>query len=91
MLRVLPVIIALAMIVYAIVDCLQSDPRAVRNLPRLGWLALIVFIPLFGAMAWFLSGRPRRPRPAGPAGPSRRGPIGPDDDPDFLGDIRPDS
>lgn len=86
MVRVLPALLALVLVIYALVDCLQSSPQAVRNLPRLGWLAVIVLLPVVGAGAWLVLGRPQEPRRRPQ---SRRRPIGPDDDPDFLRGIRP--
>ena len=86
MLRVLPVLLAVTLVVYACVECVQTDPRAVRNLPRAGWVAVILLLPVLGAAAWLLAGRPAREEKRGR---SRHGPIGPDDDPDFLREIRP--
>jgi hypothetical protein len=84
--RLLPALLALVLVIYAIVDCLQSDARAVRNLPRLGWLGVIVLLPVLGAVAWLALGRPRAPRRPGQGRPR---PTGPDDDPDFLRRMRP--
>lgn len=86
MLRVLPALLALVLVIYAVVDCLQSDPHAVRNLPRMGWLAIIILVPVIGAVAWLVLGSPRQPRRRRPGRP---GPKGPDDDPDFLRRMRP--
>ncbi|GAA4661257.1 PLD nuclease N-terminal domain-containing protein [Kineococcus glutinatus] len=87
MLRVLPVVIQLALLVYCLVDCAQA--REVRNLPRWAWLLLIVLVPVAGPLAYLLAGRPqRRPHlPHRPAGGARPAPRGPDDDPDFLRDL----
>jgi hypothetical protein len=68
--------------VYALVDCLQTDQRQVRNLPKPGWLVVIVLVVLVGPVAWFLAGRPRSMPPRGYRGPGQ--PRGPEDDPDFL-------
>ena len=63
---------------------------AVRNLPKLVWVLLILLFPVVGPIAWFIAGRPERPpaaaRPQAGPGPSHppRPPRGPDDDPDFL-------
>ena len=81
MLRVLPPLLALALAIYAVVDCVQTDETAVRGLPKIVWVFVILLFPFAGAAAWLLAGRPRT---AGP-GPRRvEGPRGPDDDPDFL-------
>ncbi len=84
MIRYLPYILSLALTVYCLVDAIQTDDGAVRNLPKIGWLVLILLFPIIGPAAWLIAGRP-------PRGGSRRlqprGPRGPDDDPDFLKDL----
>jgi hypothetical protein len=82
MLRVLPLVLAVALTIYAAVDCIQTDEQRVRNLPKLVWVFLILLFWVAGPIAWFLAGRPRPQR----SGPTRRPPTprGPDDDPDFL-------
>ena len=84
MLRVLLPLVLVALTIYAVVDCIQTDQEVQRNLPKLGWIALILLFPPIGAVAWFFAGRPRDGF-SGRPGPQRNGrPIGPDDDPDFL-------
>jgi hypothetical protein len=89
MIRLLPWLLTIAVTVYAVVDCIQTDDAQVRGLPKLLWLLLILLFPIVGAIAWFIAGRPQRGTAGrGPAGrgPSHRPPPprGPDDDPDFL-------
>lgn len=90
MARLLPTLLLLGLTVYALIDCLQTPPAAIRNLPKAGWLVVIVFVVAVGPVAWLFVGRPRdeatgqpaaRPRPR-PTSPGR--PVAPDDDPDFL-------
>lgn len=82
MLRYLPVLLSLALTIYCVVDALQTEETAVRALPKIAWLVLILLFPLVGPVAWLIAGRPpRRPRRTPPR---PRGPMGPDDDPDFL-------
>ena len=86
--RVLPFIVAIALAVYALVDCLQSDPAEIRGPRRPIWIAIIVLLPIVGPAAWLLSktkfvhdlGR-RSGRPSAP-------PVAPDDNPEFLSQIR---
>jgi hypothetical protein len=89
MIRLLPWLLTIAVTIYAVVDCIQTDDDQVRGLPKLLWLLLILLFPIVGSIAWFIAGRPQR-GPAG-RGPTGRGPThrpppprGPDDDPDFL-------
>lgn len=87
-LRVVLVALVVFASIYALVDCVQTDRRVVRTMPKPVWL-IAVLVPVLGPVGWLLAGRasarggrpPRRPgrRPPGP-----RGPLGPDDDPDFL-------
>ena len=77
---------------WAIFDSLTCDDKRVRNLPRWAWVVIILVFLEFGALAWVIFGRPRSgqlvadgSRPQAPRG----GPVGPDDDPDFLRNIRP--
>jgi hypothetical protein len=96
------VIIELALLVYCLIDCIQTDSAAVRNLPKPVWVLLIILLPLFGGVGWLLAGRPERgattpatrgswPTPSSGASPTYRpsaAPKGPDDDPDFLRSLR---
>ena len=89
MLRLLPWLLTVALTVYAVVDCIQTDDSQVRGLPKLLWLLLILVFPIVGSIAWFIAGRPQSG--AAGRGPTGRGPThrpppprGPDDDPDFL-------
>ena len=45
---------------WAIFDVISSDDKAVRNLPKIVWLLLVVFLSTIGALAWLLLGRPVR-------------------------------
>ncbi len=79
--RILPLVILALVTIYCVVDVAQADPIRVRLMPRWLWVAVIIFVPGFGALAWFVLGRPSRG--AGPR-PTVRRPRAPDDDPDFL-------
>jgi hypothetical protein len=89
MIRLLPWLLTIAVTVYAVDYCIQTDDAQVRGLPKLLWLLLILLFPIVGSIAWFIAGRPQRGTAGrGPTGrgPSHRPPPprGPDDDPDFL-------
>jgi hypothetical protein len=83
MLRVLPTLLLLVLTIYALVECIQTEPSRQRNLPKALWLLLILVLPLLGPIAWFLAGRPG-PAGRGPGTNRPPYPRGPDDDPDFL-------
>src|SRR5665811_1619449 len=56
--RYLPRVIELALLVYCLIDCIQSDEGSVRNLPKTIWVLLIIFLPIVGSVAWLVVGRP---------------------------------
>src|SRR5690606_3625852 len=87
MVRVLPILLGLGLAIYALVDCIQTDESKVRGIPKLIWIILIVLITFVGPIAWLIAGKERQLPGRGPARP--RGPLGPDDDPDFLRGICP--
>ncbi len=80
-------ILVVVLCVYAWVEIAQSDPRQVRRLPRWAW-ALLVLVPLFGAVVWLVFGRPNGSAVAPAAPKPRPRVIAPDDDPDFLRTLR---
>lgn len=87
MLRVIAAVALLAFTVFCIVDAIQTEDDQVRGLPKPLWVVLVLIFPVAGGLAWLIAGRPtsildtilgdRRQSPP-------RGPLGPDDDPDFL-------
>jgi hypothetical protein len=89
MLRLLPVLLVIALSVYALIDCLSAEAPDIRGLPRIAWVFVILLFPLIGPTAWFLAGRPARTAVPdqsarrGSSAPARR-PLAPDDDPEFL-------
>jgi Phospholipase_D-nuclease N-terminal len=76
----------------ALISCLSvEDKRQIRAMPRFAWVLAILLVPLAGAIAWFVFGRPLptggpkaggwRPNGGPPDSPRRHAP---DDDPEFL-------
>ncbi len=62
MIRFLPFAIEFALLVFCVIDVIQSPEIDIRNLPKWGWIVLILFLPLVGCIAWLVAGRPIRPR-----------------------------
>jgi hypothetical protein len=97
-LRVLPALIELTLLIYCLIDAIQTPAEEMRNLPKVAWILLILFIPLIGGIAWLVAGRPQRgssrqvPWPATQTAgfPEYERPrvLGPDDDPDFLREMK---
>ncbi|MEH0933606.1 PLD nuclease N-terminal domain-containing protein [Micromonospora psammae] len=89
------VLLFLAQIVLAVcalISCLSAEEGAIRALPRIAWVLIILFFPLLGSIAWFFAGREpgaARQRSAWRVGGgfperTRPRPVAPDDDPEFL-------
>jgi hypothetical protein len=89
-------LIDLVLMVVALIDCLSVEEFAIRALPRVAWVFLILLFSPVGPIAWFVAGRPARPvrlssgevwRPGSGFPESqrpRRATGAPDDDPEFL-------
>lgn len=91
--RFILVIAGLALHLYVLIDLLRSPSDEVRLLPRWLWF-LVSLLPVAGPVCYLLAGQPR----VGPGqggggggggggitgGPRPRGPVAPDDDPEFL-------
>lgn len=95
------VIIELVLLVYCLIDCIQTDAPDVRTLPKPLWAVLIIVLPLFGGIGWLLAGKPEKgaqsarqttwpaTRTSGfPEYERPAAPKGPDDDADFLRTLR---
>jgi Phospholipase_D-nuclease N-terminal len=94
-------LVVLVLWVYCILDVIASDESVVRNLPKIAWLFVVIFVPSIGSVAWLLLGRPLRAevhdgnpvRPSQPFGGRVGGarprslPLAPDDDPQFLSEL----
>src|SRR3954447_18008127 len=97
----MPALAYIGLVVYAVIDCLQTPSDEIQRLSRPGWLMVIVLIPLFGAVGWLLAGQTGglRRHARAPSGPEQADgygwtvegvahyPIGPDDDPEFLASL----
>jgi hypothetical protein len=79
-LRALVFLVGLGLSLYALIDCIQTEDDDVRGLPKIGWIALIVLVTIVGPLAWLIAGKDRTQ----PGRSRRRGPVAPDDDPEFL-------
>lgn len=82
MLRVLMILVPLALSIYAFIDCITTDEKDIRHIPKPIWAILVLLFPLVGSIAWLIAGKKPAAR-AGSAG-RRGGWVAPDDNPDFL-------
>lgn len=50
---------SIAVWVYCIIDVVTTDEVEVRNLPKMAWILLVVFLGVIGSIAWLIAGRPQ--------------------------------
>lgn len=53
-------LVLLAFWIYALYDAITTNEVLVRNLPKVAWVIIIIFLFEIGAAAWFLLGRPSK-------------------------------
>jgi hypothetical protein len=78
-LGVLFVLLAVGVWAYCLIDAIMTPPDELRSLTTMSWALLITVLPVIGAIAWLVAGRPSRSRrapmmPQHLAGMSRLGP-----------------
>lgn len=102
--RIVPVIVAVGLIVFALVDCVRTpEDKVPARIAKPVWVILILLLPVIGAVAWILLSKVFARSPGGsggtsgtwtpgtpPAGRPSRGPVAPDDDPEFLARLEAD-
>lgn len=76
------IVLAAAVTLYGLFDCLLRDRGLIRVLPKPAWALIILFIPVLGFILWYLFGRGSEDKPT--RGIRPRGQVAPDDDPDYL-------
>src|SRR5438046_731194 len=74
---------------YCLYDVITTDEALVRNLPKMVWLLLVLFLFDIGALAWILLGRPQRwqfatPKSFGRTAAARTSDRSPLDDPSLA-------
>ncbi|WP_405817478.1 PLD nuclease N-terminal domain-containing protein [Streptomyces sp. NBC_01390] len=86
MLRVLMILVPLALSIYAFIDCVTTQEKDVRFMPKPVWAILILLFPLVGSVSWLIIGRDRATsQRLGGAGGQW---IAPDDNPEFLKSLK---
>src|SRR5258706_16010238 len=86
----------LALWLFCIIDVIVTDEFRIRNLPKFGWLLIVLMLPDIGSIAWLIAGRPWDSRATRPAPtqigreypeydrPGRHVAVNPEDDEAFL-------
>ncbi|TLQ44395.1 PLD nuclease N-terminal domain-containing protein [Streptomyces marianii] len=80
MLRVLMFLVPLALSIYAFIDCISTDEKEIRHIPKPLWAILVLLFPLVGSISWLIAGKDR----GAPRSTRRGGWVAPDDNPEFL-------
>lgn len=90
--------LVLGLWILCLIDAITTDEGSVRNLGKVMWIVLIVFLPFVGSIAWLLAGRPAPARDMpykgnyGPVVSDRERPrhpsSNPADDEDFQRKVR---
>ncbi|MEV0557376.1 MULTISPECIES: PLD nuclease N-terminal domain-containing protein [unclassified Streptomyces] len=88
MLRVLMILVPLGLSIYAFIDCITTDEKDIRYIPKPLWAILVLLFPLVGSISWLIVGHQRKPRGLSSG---RGGWVAPDDNPEFLKSLKDDS
>jgi hypothetical protein len=91
-------LVTLALWIFCLVEVIGTDEGAIRNLPKVGWLLIVLLFPFAGSVAWLAAGRPvaarrspyERQVPQYPEydRPGRAAAVSPEDDEAFLRQVR---
>jgi hypothetical protein len=54
-------LLTLCLWLFCLIDVITTDDGDARNLPKVGWLLIVLFFPLVGSLVWLVAGRPVRP------------------------------
>lgn len=78
--------LAIGFWVYAVIDCIITDARRARGIPKGAWVAVVIVLNIIGGALWFIIGKDRTDGRGG-----SRVDRAPDDDPTFLHSISADA
>ncbi|QCQ91950.1 PLDc N-terminal domain-containing protein [Rhodococcus sp. SGAir0479] len=51
-------LIVMVLWVFCLVDVIVADEYAVRNIPKVAWVVVVLLLPLVGSVLWLVVGRP---------------------------------
>ena len=61
MTRLIPLVLVFGLTIYALIDCARTDESQIKNLPKWGWLLLIIILGpqalAIGPVAYLVAGR----------------------------------
>jgi hypothetical protein len=76
--------IALALFIFALVDCISIYDSRIKTLNKLAWVFIIILLPILGPILWITLGKGHADAAQSPARFRDARPVAPDDDPAFL-------
>ncbi|MCE7010624.1 PLD nuclease N-terminal domain-containing protein [Kibdelosporangium philippinense] len=90
-------LVVMGLWIFCLVDVITTVDGTTRNVPKMGWLFIVLLLPLIGSILWLVAGRPERvgggdgyyrqaPQSRFPEydRPGRHVAASPDDDDEFL-------
>ena len=77
-------VVVVALMIFTLVDVVLTDRRRIRALNKTAWFFVVLLLPIVGPALWFFLGKDR------PDSEGQRRTLAPDDDPNFLKNIRRD-
>jgi len=77
-------LMAIAFMIFCVVDVALTDKSRIRSLRKWAWLIVVIVVPVIGGLLWFILGKSRQD------GSGQRRTVAPDDDPEFLGTLARD-
>ncbi|HEU5006360.1 MAG TPA: PLD nuclease N-terminal domain-containing protein [Jatrophihabitantaceae bacterium] len=88
-------LIAVAFWLFCLIDVITTPEEQCRNLPKVAWILIVLFLAEIGSIVWLVAGRTWQARPAEgrwapapQARPRKSRPTNPDDDEEFLAGLR---
>ncbi|MEV4312262.1 PLD nuclease N-terminal domain-containing protein [Actinocrispum sp. NPDC049592] len=54
-------LIVMGLWIFCLVDVITTVDGTTRNLPKMGWLFIVLILPLVGSILWLVAGRPESP------------------------------
>lgn len=81
MVRYLPILLAMMLALYCVVDLAQTESVRVNFMPKWMWFVTIVVLPFVGPVAWLVFGHTTFGGGGGGGDPRD---SAPDNDPEFL-------